>query len=322
MATLTQSSAKDMVPITGSMFVGCILNWFLFGALLIQLYDYQLIYQRRDRMFLRCAVCVVCFLELIQSVFITHTVWDVLVSGWGDPSATSKIPWSTIVTPTLVGTVSLIVQLFFAWRIWTLTENICAHAVAIVISLASIMQFGSTIAITAQYALLNHDSGKLDTLYITAKAWLYGSLACDLLITITMVTLLFLARSKLSFKPTQTLINYLIMHTMETGAITAVAAALRLIFFLTQPNSVLYVAVLFLLGKFYGNVLLTTLNGRRRARDLLNPEFTTSAAQPLRLGELSGHYTSRTEAQQDKTPPRAAFDGIHISTEIVSSVAY
>jgi len=75
-----------------------------------------------------------CVIDTVQTIFVTHYGWHVLVVGWGDPRVLAGFTWSTCTIPIvdgvgtfsppypsefpltgLFGLVSMIAQTFFAW---------------------------------------------------------------------------------------------------------------------------------------------------------------------------------------------------------------
>ncbi|KAI0083046.1 hypothetical protein BDY19DRAFT_1003912 [Irpex rosettiformis] len=61
-------------------------------------------------------VVVVWCAECIRCAFLAHASYYYMVSGWGNPNALLGPTWSTLPLMTNIG--ELIVQLYFAWRVW------------------------------------------------------------------------------------------------------------------------------------------------------------------------------------------------------------
>jgi len=85
-----------------------------------------------------------------------------------------------------------------------------------------------------------------------------------------MYTLLMRARKLCTVKSTETMIDRLLVTTIETGAITFIVACVQLILYLKSPDTFVYLTTTYLLGTLYANVLLATLNGRRGSAECHN----------------------------------------------------
>jgi hypothetical protein len=92
--------------------------------------------------------------------------------------------------------------------------------------------------------------------------WLGGSFLCDLLVTVTMVHILFPLTSKPVFRKRASLAGNLSRLTVETGMTACVVALVEVILFLVCPQNYLYLVPFFFISTLYANTLLATLNSR------------------------------------------------------------
>lgn len=139
------------------------------------------------------------------------------------------------------------VQSFYIWRIYNLTKNIF---IALFIESISLMQctlsffYGIKVSLDYQKPLIvinlflkvsveGRGVDKLFALTNVISAWLVGAAVCDVLITLTIVTVLSRANQRTKFKQTTNAITRLIRFTVETGLITSVMAVIELILWLT-----------------------------------------------------------------------------------------
>ncbi|EDR07493.1 uncharacterized protein LACBIDRAFT_298404 [Laccaria bicolor S238N-H82] len=129
------------------------------------------------------------------------------------------------------------------------------------------------------------------TLNLSAELWLWGTLICDSIIVATMIFLLVQAKLESSFKSTKRLMDRLIIVTLETGAVTLITTLVQLIFYLrSPPSSLQQLGIMYILGGLYSNVLLSVLNGRKRARRRLaepSQTFSLNFAQQRTTAPLS-----------------------------------
>ncbi|KAF8874412.1 hypothetical protein BD779DRAFT_1566644 [Infundibulicybe gibba] len=249
------------VGLAGPIFIGIILNWCLLGSLAVQVYIYYLS-SRSDRFGLKFLVYFVFVADLIQSGTATDHAWKTLVTFWGDPEILSKVPKTAITLTIMNGIISAIVQIFFAWRIWFLNKTVIGRAFAVLIVLIALMQSLSTLISSIRFTVMSGDLSILPSVTTGFTVWLAGSFAADILIAGSMLYILGKARAQSFSKRTETMVSKLMANTIQTGAVTAIAAGVELILFLVYKNNNYHEAPAFLLGKLYSNVLLANLNAR------------------------------------------------------------
>ncbi|KIM79191.1 hypothetical protein PILCRDRAFT_571209 [Piloderma croceum F 1598] len=253
-------SGQDIVLLTAPFFVGSLLNCILFGTLIVQVYLYSLSYPR-DRVGVKILVYGIFILDIVQTVLATHAAWGFLISGWGNPGILSQPPWSVMTLPFMSAIISAIVQIFFAWRIWTLQSTWLPRGIAILIVLIALMQSISSMVASIRFSLIGSVS-ELPSLTPGFTVWLAGSFVADVLIAGCQISILAEARSKSPFKQTDSVITRLIVHTVQTASVTAVAVLVELILFKVLPDTNVFDTPAFIVGKLYSNVLLANLNAR------------------------------------------------------------
>ncbi|THH29894.1 hypothetical protein EUX98_g4297 [Antrodiella citrinella] len=86
-------------------------------------------------------------------------------------------------------------------------------------------------------------------------------------ITIAFSLCFFLHTSRTGIRKTESLINILIMYTINTGLLTAADSTAGLITFVVMPNNMVYITFYLQLSKLYINAYLATLNARENLRD-------------------------------------------------------
>ncbi|KAF6744347.1 hypothetical protein DFP72DRAFT_1078726 [Ephemerocybe angulata] len=231
--------------------LGSLLSYFFSGVFFIQLFVYFTEFARNDRKFFVGLVLAISVAEILHLIMTTHTAYTIIAQGFGDLSALASSPWSGSALPFLNGFVSFCVQLFFAcsfdWG-WILT-------------------------------LLKHSNR-------TVIVWLSGTVACDVLMTGSIIIVLIFYKRSTTYRKSKTMIDTFIAHTIENGALTTVFAALNLVFFLVYPDNYMYICLEFMLGRLYANVLMSTLNRRDRSSVTgtapeMTDKSTTGQAMPL-----------------------------------------
>lgn len=171
-----------------------------------------------------------------------------------------------------LNTVGFCTHAFFTWRIAVMTKTRVGKLVAACVFMVSPPNFICTMPkqdellisfIIGQQTAFVALSGAIATTIrfcmpsvgrSVAKAnivgkeslatWLSATAACDLFISITIVTLLVSARKITDFSPSRGVLNLLIAHTIENGAITTVCAtADQIAFFALPPFNLTYLCL-------------------------------------------------------------------------------
>jgi hypothetical protein len=66
------------------------------------------------------------------------------------------------------------------------------------------------------------------------------------------------ARSKSPFKRTETVVTKLIVHAVQTAAVTAIASLIWLILYTAMPNNFVSLTTVFMIGKLYSVITVNT----------------------------------------------------------------
>ncbi|KAJ3550708.1 hypothetical protein NMY22_g284 [Coprinellus aureogranulatus] len=296
----------DPILFAGPVLIGILFTYLLFGVLLAQLVRPELpiclqtassevavqYYQTvapADKKWLRILVALVVVIQFLQLSFITDNAWTVAPG-----------------TGVLNGSVSLCVQMFFVWKIYTLAQkNKFFIGVAGLIAFLSVLQFGASIAITTkvrryliaeimganqrdatQFIMVNREAIRLPELKIPVAIHLATTAACDTLITLAMITILSHYKDNTVFHKTKSLLNTLIITTIENGLITSITAIANLIIFFTRTQDMINIAFQYVIGGLYAIVLITTLNRR-------SPVKRGEGGTSISLSDVNGFNTSR-----------------------------
>jgi len=106
--------------------------------------------------------------------------------------------------------------------------------------------------------------------------------AGDVLIAVVLCSML--QKSRTGFQESDTMINKLIIFTMNTGLLTSLCAVASFISILAAPNTFIYIAFFFNIGRFYSNTLMATLNARRGVRSTGSDDAMTVSLQRFKQG--------------------------------------
>ncbi|KAJ6535164.1 hypothetical protein B0H19DRAFT_1271805 [Mycena capillaripes] len=315
---------------TAPILAGTQANWALMATLAIQVYTFHTRFPN-ERRWIKLLVYTVFPLELAQTGVSSHYAYWLLALGWGDTTMLGILPWSCFATPIFVSITAALVQIFFAWsgyylpveakkldplkayscrRIYLLMlKTVWALVLTAVIVLLALMQGVVVLLVVVQFA---HTTAFANVMrfVVSAKvnhpsffdlptgAWLMIAAVCDVLITTTLIIIFFKYRLQMPSEERRadTFMVKLMLNTVETGAVTSVAALICLVLFLLYPGYNLAETPTFILGKLYANVLLFTLNAR--AGSARRRYWTTEAQNGVGMF-TSIHTTYATHAASD-----------------------
>ncbi|KAF8207922.1 hypothetical protein K438DRAFT_2013309 [Mycena galopus ATCC 62051] len=304
---------------TGPMLLGHLFNYALLGCVAIQVYVYVLAFPH-DKTVVKALVYSVFFLDLLQTGFATHSAWYVLAGGWGNELALLSTPWTLATVAPLTALVAFLVQLFYLWRIWVISNG--QKRFIPILAIIGLTTKGSCIAGwytgivlpnagTGPLAQVNFKrSIKTFDLDPAVTTWLAGAMACDIIITVTLVVQLVVRRNG-ALAATKRITHRAIRTAIETGAVTSAAVTIELALILNETTPSWYIMLGLLITKTCSNSLLASLNSRSPIFD----SSTTAFWQP------SNGPSSNTNVCSTSPPEQAAVDDELEDTSLGASEA-
>ncbi|KAJ3893847.1 hypothetical protein GG344DRAFT_63463 [Lentinula edodes] len=229
-------SALTDVPV----FLGYILSYFLSGILLVQL------------------LFAVFFVEFLSTVFATMIViMALIVDGF---ISYSIFLWGFKIVALLSGLAAFMVHAFYCWRIRILGGHWGIIVVVIIIS-----TYQCVMVSISGFGVLENGTGILGAgtqtitdpkLLFINVSWLAGTSICDIIIATTILHLQHMIIKKhCTTDQLMGRVERVMSIAIDSGMITAIGAAMELLFFLVWRNSLIH----FIL---YANCLVATLNAR------------------------------------------------------------
>ncbi|KIK65657.1 hypothetical protein GYMLUDRAFT_240157 [Collybiopsis luxurians FD-317 M1] len=258
---------------------GMLFNFGLMGSLIVQVYQYYTSFPGDPRT-TKGVVYSIFLLELIQTGIMSYFAYTIFGSGYGnlvifDKSALEWFP-VCILGSLIAGTV----QIFYAHRVYTFSRSKIIGGIIVLsshnhpdVSKLALLQIGSGIG-QGVISKLVTDRSNLATKPICVTIWLLSSAICDL--TIASCMTFYLKRRRFLSVHTNKVVTKLVRYTIETGAITALAAIIQVVVFLAFPADNFFETPSWTLGKLYSNNLLVLLNARAQIVGGRNPNTASS----------------------------------------------
>ncbi|KAJ7485020.1 hypothetical protein B0H11DRAFT_1148661 [Mycena galericulata] len=268
-------SQNEINWLAGPRLIGLIFNWGLLGVLTTQVYIYHINFPKDGRV-LKTLVYVIYALDWLQTGSATYDAFNWFVYGWGSVPRLYELYSGFLNVPILSSTIGAMVQIFFGWRIWTISQSRITFGIVIVLAL---FQLGGGAAVGYYWFEDAEELGRAPGLLVAVGIRLGGSAVVDTLIAVSMTY--FLIRSKgLALGHMNSVITSIIRLTIETGTVMAIAAIIDLIFFIKVHNG-LHQIFGVILCKLYSNSLMVLFNNRLTMRT---------------AGTLPSHYSGPTDA--------------------------
>ncbi|KAJ7868849.1 hypothetical protein B0H13DRAFT_1896911 [Mycena leptocephala] len=265
-------SRDDIIWLAGPRLLGLIFNWSLLGVLTTQVYIYHINFPK-DKRFLKIIV--------VRLWLGRHPCLYGLFTGF-------------LNVPVLSSVIGAIVQIFFGWRIWALSQSKIIFAIIVLLAL---LQLGGGGAV-AYYIQIYNDASEVtrsEGLVRAVGIRLGGSAVLDTVIAVAMTYFLVRSRGQ-GLSRINSVLTRLIRLTIETGTVTAIAAIVDLIFFVRAHNGLHQVSGV-ILCKLYSNTLLVLFNNRLVMANETNVHDIGSSFQ-----SASRPQNSRPDAEWNSLP--------------------
>ncbi|KAI0712717.1 hypothetical protein C8T65DRAFT_829257 [Cerioporus squamosus] len=262
----------------------------LFGVFIGQIAFYLRHTYRGDRPFLKCVVLVVSVLNTLRLVLYIYTVWTRFVtSRTAQTDSTDSRPWSTLAQIFLNSVAVLVIQTFYAHRIWKIRRSIGAAAVLGVLIICSFVG-GVTLA---TYTVLAMTAPKLYTNVIHIEKAINVMFAVT---DIALTSLLLYVLIRSSANGPSPLVRRLAFYTLSTGVFTCLSALAGIVLIFLFPESIMSPMIWYLAASLYSTSLMASLNAREnlRTRYNVNTKLNTSGTSTMPRFAPPCMYESQT----------------------------
>ncbi|PIL28672.1 hypothetical protein GSI_08716 [Ganoderma sinense ZZ0214-1] len=301
----------------GCIIVGLILSSILYGITVLQTYIY---YRENSKDLVRvkvlvsvaCAlpssraayefyiavqVAVVFFLDTAASASITAGAFIFFVNDFGRQATLVNTPPSLALETGANALIATLTQFFFAYRLYIVSRK--NRGLVSVIIVLAVLSLGPA-AWTAAFFLGASSLFNLGLPKVRAIASLATGLPaiCDILIAWGLCYYLHTSRS--GFKKSDTVIDRLMLYTIECGALTALCQTCIMVTFAALPGRIIFIPFQLVVGKLYCNALLASLNVRWRIRELNSVATPDAATRGTAADPLASQYQYRGTRTVDK----------------------
>ncbi|KAJ7171268.1 hypothetical protein C8R46DRAFT_1349308 [Mycena filopes] len=296
----------DVRLLYGPLLIGVFFNMILFGVLITQQLTY-LATSRRDPPWLRIMVWSIFLVETANTAFDISVIYQPLILQYG--GVPNNLPTLFITQPLCVIIVGFPIQLFFIWRIRSLTQRTILPSIILMFSLVAL---GGGIWTTAMVPVTG-TFNRIPMLYRSAQVWLIASAVTDL--SIAFMLALALRSKKTGLVVTDSVVDNIVRMTVQTGMLTALFSILDVVCFMTLQGETVNFVWNIPLSKLYAICLMSTLNARERLnhamamdKQLAERNFTNVVLTgPLFREE---DFKEETQSSSSTETPGETIDGL------------
>ncbi|KAJ6481970.1 hypothetical protein C8R45DRAFT_315916 [Mycena sanguinolenta] len=300
--------------ITGALLIGTWASSLLYMAELLQVVYYFRNF-KKDRWKLKSYVAVTFAIDTISAVADYACVYLYTITHAGDVVYLTKQNWAVPLWTISTNFVALLVQSFLAFRYWRFTNN---TIIACFLSILILAAFGGGIY-SALTIILFPAVKDRDKLLISGTVYIVTQVSADFIIAGALVREFM--RTKSMFKEQRrvhNMLNRLVFHTIQTGAMTAVVGVLALVIFLINDETNIPVGILYISGRVYVLSMLINLNVRESGR---SKNSTFSGGQQGGLAFAHGTTYNISSAQFCHTSePHSSNSGTVKSSVLLSTL--
>ncbi|KAJ6481574.1 hypothetical protein C8R47DRAFT_1218349 [Mycena vitilis] len=258
----------------GPMLIGVFFNLILYGVFIGQALTYYQIYLK-DGAWMRYFVLYLFVAETLNTGFDMAMMYQ---AGGPLGQRPDFFPLVFPAEPIFIVLVSTPIQIFFAWRIWTITKMVW---VPVIISVFAVAALAGGLWTAIKITIIKEFVYK-PLLHPSALLWFLASCVSDILITIS------LSHRKTGFVATDSVIDKIIRTTIQTGLVTSVFSVLDVICFMVFPHYAINFVWDLALSKLYSNALLSTLNARAHLDSISTSHLSGRRGHGTGMGQASG----------------------------------
>ncbi|KAF7314217.1 hypothetical protein MKEN_00894000 [Mycena kentingensis (nom. inval.)] len=240
----------------GSAFVGLVVSGVLYGVTILQTYLYYRTFPE-DSKLLKWMVAILWLLDTSHLVLCTISVYTVLVLNFENPEILTTTTWSMNVQTDFNGLIGLIVECFYARRVWIVSRNAYLTGVILVLSvihfdagsfghrLVGISAVRWVLTLWVVFTIGSFEMDRMEFSNLVALKWvtsagLGSAAAADMLIGISLCW--YLRQNRTGITRTDSLISTLMKYSLTTGFLTGIIACCVVITFGIMPGNFVYVA--------------------------------------------------------------------------------
>ncbi|TBU25224.1 hypothetical protein BD311DRAFT_765124 [Dichomitus squalens] len=265
------SNALGLDDTLGVVLVCTCFGCMLFGLTTHQTYRYFRLYPT-DSLILKFFVILILGIDILNTMLSIHICYFYLITNYFNPVRLLDGVWSIRLIVISTGCMMIVSHLFYARRVYLLSGGTQWPVVLIVVLLFA--ELGLCIGATIEAFLQPTFKGYQHFAWLICSA-LGAAVLLDLFISSMLI--LYLRKSRTGFKRTDSMVDVLMVYSINTGLSTSIVNFTAAITAITMPDKLVYTGLYIFASKMYSNSLLAVLNSRRSLVDKGMEGFETGS---------------------------------------------
>ncbi|KAF8233944.1 hypothetical protein L208DRAFT_867205 [Tricholoma matsutake] len=261
----------------GAQFLGNLAAAVLYGITCVQTYIYFK-NNYKDTLAFKFLILFLWLLDSSHMALISHGSYHYLVMNFGNISAALSPTWTMLIQIYVTVIIDVIIRAIFGRRVWLMSRRNIPLACCIAGTSGLTLVAGFTFA---SKAFILGTFKKFPQISYLLYAALGGGVAADILIAASLC--IALSRRRTGIKKTESVINVMMMYTINTSLLTTICSAACFITYAMWPNALTFLGIYYSLGKLYFNSLLATLNSRdallEKLGDVVMSNFSSTSSR-------------------------------------------
>ncbi|TFK28092.1 hypothetical protein FA15DRAFT_678524 [Coprinopsis marcescibilis] len=263
----------------GAMMVGAWISMIMFGITTLQTYYYYYHYPKD-----RKAIKIIASRNFYSDSMILDTVHVILMCH------ALHYYLVTSISSSLNIVIAFVVQAFFTQRIYSL----CRRRKWLITGVIGFTVFAHFETVVFIY--IKKDFSRIrEMTYYAAVPFAISVVLSDVFISAALC--MFLDGSRTGYEDTNSIINRLMVFSINRCILICIVALVELIVFIAKPHSLYVFAIDFIVGKLYANSLLAALNSRMAIRTNRTDNQSSDVSTSFNLATMPS--TVRTETTGD-----------------------
>jgi len=245
----------SLEAVLGPLLIGTTVAAVLYGIMFLQCFIYYM-HCKNDRWILKLVILSVFLADTAGVVLSTMAAYNYLVQSFANELALIFANTGIIAYPAITALNAFLVRCVYAWRIQVIAgKTWIAYSIWLVSFFVFLAGIGVSVGIwwVSELPLLY----KIRTISLV---WSFGSLSIDSFIT--TVLFWYLPRLRTGFPAIDDVLTRILRVSVQTGFFTAITVTATTIMYLVDSGSTVYLGLLFVTSKLYGNSLLATFTMR------------------------------------------------------------
>ncbi|KAI0656152.1 hypothetical protein C8Q70DRAFT_396054 [Cubamyces menziesii] len=258
----------------GPIYLGVTMGVMLYGLTIHQAYRYYKHYPEDGFFYPRGIVTLILTFETLHTAVWMYLGYRYLVVEAFDIGGILASHWTVSFTFILTPCTLYTCQVFYCYRIWHFGSTFYRW---FLIPAAVTMCTGVMFAIVAgvkAFLIVKQipDLNRLNWMVSVAYGFSGGS---DILLAGILIFTLLRIRKESKVRSTRSVLNTLIIYTINTGLLTSIVSFFAFLFATILPGNFIYAGISIVGSKLYANSVLALLNSRRYLNNRLQDDFSS-----------------------------------------------